>query len=39
MAAPPAYPVSVPVRLLVLKRMLGQVNPRLVQGWVYKKQW
>jgi hypothetical protein len=37
MAAPPAYPVSVPVRLLVLKRMLGQVNPGLVQGRVCMK--
>jgi hypothetical protein len=35
--AAPSYPVAVPVRLLVLKRMLGQVNPGLVQGWVYKK--
>jgi hypothetical protein len=37
MAAPPAYPVAVPIRLLVLKRMLGQVNPGLVQGRVYRK--
>jgi hypothetical protein len=38
MAAPPAYPVAVPVRLLVLKRMLGQVNPGLVQGRIYRKK-
>ncbi len=35
--AAPSYPVAVPVRLLVLKRMLGQVNPGLVQGRVYRK--
>jgi hypothetical protein len=33
----PPYPVAVPVRLLVLKRMLWQVNPGLVQGRVYRK--
>jgi hypothetical protein len=37
MAAPPAYPMAVPVRLLVLKRMFGQVNPGLVQGRIYRK--